>query len=205
MENGLFVKIIFGIPAILLALTVHEFFHGWTAWQFGDPTAKYENRLTLNPIAHLDPIGAGMLLVTMLFFGFPMGWAKPVPVVTANLANPRINLPLVALAGPVSNLVLAFFAGLIYKFSLAIPIVPYFFLYFAMVNIGLALFNLLPVPPLDGWKIIQIFIPADLSDRANYFISANPHVSMIALAVVVWLSGYILMVPYTILYNLFIG
>lgn len=204
MEDIL-LKILFGIPAILLALTVHEFFHGWTAWQLGDPTAKYENRLTLNPISHLDPVGAGMLFVSMLFLGFPMGWAKPVPVVKENLANPRMNLPLVALAGPVSNLVLAFIAGLTYKFLADVPLVSHFFLYFTMVNIGLALFNLLPVPPLDGWKIVQIFVPADLSDRANYFIGSNPQIAIAMLIVVVWLSGSILAIPYTFLYHLFIG
>ena len=200
-----FEKIIYLLPSILIALTVHEFFHGWTAWQFGDPTAKYENRLTLNPIVHLDPYGAAMMLITALW-GFPMGWAKPVPVVRERLTNPKISLPLVALAGPVSNLILAFLTGRLLNFGLGnVPFLTKFLLFFCMVNIGLACFNMLPIPPLDGWKIIQIFLPDNLSYRANYFVASNPKVAYGMLLFVVLFSGSIMSIPCTFLFRLFTG
>ncbi len=214
MQDDFFVKLLIGIPCILIALTIHEFFHGWTAWQFGDPTAKYAGRLTLNPISHLDPFGTAMLVITMMVAGMPLGWAKPVPVVKEHLANPRLHLPLVAFAGPLSNLVTAFLTGCAIKVMIlsgilnsvpATQILITFFYYFVMVNIGLALFNLLPVPPLDGWNILQLFLPRDISDRADYFVRTNPAVSIILLVVVISFAGGILVYPFRFLFKLFIG
>jgi len=147
------------IPSVLAALTVHEYAHGWVAYQLGDPTAKSLGRLTLNPLAHLDPIGTILLIVA--FFG----WAKPVPVNPLNFRNPRRDMIWVALAGPFSNVLLAALIG----FSLQ-PLInyglmePFGTVYQMMtlavfINLMLALFNLLPIPPLDGSKVVAGLLP----------------------------------------------
>jgi len=157
--------LILRIPAILLAFTIHEFFHGYVAFCLGDNTAKWQGRLTLNPIKHLDPLGAIMLLLG----GF--GWAKAVPVNPYNLRHPKRDMALIALAGPVSNFVLAFFALFIFMFLAAVgwlgasTVSMYFVLFFFqlfVVNMGLGLFNLIPMPPLDGSKILAAFLPHHL-------------------------------------------
>lgn len=153
------------IPALLLALTFHEAAHGWVAYRLGDPTAKREGRLTLNPLAHLDPVG----LIALWLVGF--GWAKPVPVNSMYFkGDRRRGIFLVGLAGPATNFLLAF------VFSLLLFAVPFFrtsrllleivqatFVY----NIFLGVFNLLPVPPLDGSKVFAYFLPRSTLD---YFI-----------------------------------
>ena len=148
------------IPAVLIALTVHEMCHGYAAYLLGDDTAKSQGRLSFNPIDHIDPIG----LLCMIFFGF--GWAKPVPVNLANLNNRKVGMSLVALAGPLSNFVLAFVCPLI-VFSMgaagisgdvATALVS-FLVTLASLSVGLGVFNLLPVPPLDGSNIIYPFMP----------------------------------------------
>lgn len=151
------------IPVILLALSVHEFAHGLVAYRLGDPTAKYAGRLTLNPISHLDPIG------TIMLFLVHFGWAKPVPVDPRYFANPKRDMLWVALAGPGSNMVLALLSGLVIRF---IKIYPAAFtssfvgeafigmMYLSLqINLALAIFNLLPVPPLDGSKVLYGLLP----------------------------------------------
>lgn len=140
---------------ILIAISVHEFAHAWTADRLGDPTAKLEGRLTLNPLSHLDPIGT----LTLFLFGF--GWGKPVPVDSYNLKNPRRDHAFVSLAGPVSNIFLAVIIGVIYKLTAPqLPVTNYQILTnFLAINFGLAYFNLLPIPPLDGSKILLGFLP----------------------------------------------
>lgn len=146
-------------PPILAALTVHEFAHGWTAWKFGDPTAKDQGRLTLNPLAHLDPVGT--LLLLLVHFG----WAKPVPVDPRYFNNPRRDMIWVALAGPASNVILAFLTGMILQFLLSTGILaPFGYLYIILVftvfiNLMLAFFNLIPIPPLDGSRIVAGMLP----------------------------------------------
>lgn len=146
---------------IFLILPFHEFAHGWMANKLGDPTAKNFGRLTLNPLASVDYMGA----LCLLLFGF--GWAKPVPVTSRYFKKPRRDLALVALAGPAANLIAALFGALIYSGLLAFKI-PYntitvfimnFLWYYISVNISLAVFNLLPVPPLDGSKILSAVLP----------------------------------------------
>ena len=140
------------LPILIFSLCFHEFAHGYAAYCLGDHTAARSGRLTLNPIAHLDPIGSLMIL----FVGF--GWAKPVPVNPANFSNPRRDMIKVAFAGPASNLLLAFIGGLIFRFinitqiliSSELIQILYIFLY---INIALAVFNMLPVAPLDGSQI----------------------------------------------------
>ncbi len=205
LEADFFSKILITIPCILLALTVHEFFHGWAAWQLGDPTAKYEGRLTLNPIAHLDPIGSVVLLVTTIMGPFPLGWAKPVPVAEERLGRTRTSLLFVALAGPASNLLMAFLGGLIFKTGIAgTGFFAVFVYYFVLINIGLGLFNLLPVPPLDGWKILRSILPADTALRLENMLSGNYAVSMIIFLIVVYFAGYILAIPFSFLIKLFL-
>ncbi|MFP4522232.1 MAG: site-2 protease family protein [Fibrobacterota bacterium] len=155
--------------AILPALTVHEISHGAAALYFGDHTAANSGRLTPNPFAHLDPIGT-----LMLFFG-PFGWARPVPVNSRNLRNPRIAGAWVAFAGSASNFVMAAAAGLIFRFGGASfptgetenDIFDYFLMIFFIINIGIGIFNLIPVYPLDGSRILTAFLSG--KTRILYF------------------------------------
>ena len=137
------------IPVLLFALVFHEFSHGWVAYKLGDPTAKNQGRLTLNPIAHLDPFESMMIL----FVGF--GWAKPVPVDSRYLANPREDMMKIAFAGPASNLFLALIGGVLIRLTgYAGPLTSMLIL-FTQINISLAVFNMIPIPPLDGSQIFS--------------------------------------------------
>ena len=137
------------IPVLLFALVFHEFSHAWIAYKLGDPTARYAGRLTLNPVAHLDPVGALMIL----FVGF--GWAKPVPVDPRYLKNPREDMMKIAFAGPASNLLLAFIAGTILRFGIGQGSIAMMLILFTQINIMLAVFNMIPVSPLDGSQIFS--------------------------------------------------
>ncbi|MDD5675572.1 MAG: site-2 protease family protein, partial [Chitinivibrionales bacterium] len=149
------------IPVILIALTVHEYPHGWVAYLRGDTTARNSGRLTLNPLAHLDFFGAAMMLLG------PFGWAKPVPVNADNLYKPRRDMIFVAAAGPLSNIVMAIGFGLLIRFSGAglgheIFNNDYFRVFLqlsVLLNLGLSFFNLIPIPPLDGSQILMGFLP----------------------------------------------
>jgi Zn-dependent protease len=146
--------VLLAIP-LLYSIIIHELAHGWVAYRMGDPTAKYAGRLTLNPIKHLDPIGTAMLFI----FGF--GWAKPVPVNFNHFHNTRLGLILVSSAGIVANMIFAFLAVLLLRLlspssSGSIGQLLY---YLAQINIMLASFNLIPIPPLDGSKILMGFMP----------------------------------------------
>lgn len=150
--------------AILISLPVHELSHGFTARLFGDYTAQNRGRLTLNPLKHLDPIGTIMLLT----LGF--GWAKPVPVNINNFSNPKIKMAIVSLMGPVSNILLALIGTAFYKIAVILNLAKIggvfiiylmtFFNYFVMINLLLAVFNLIPIPPFDGSRIIMAFLPS---------------------------------------------
>ena len=139
------------IPTLIFALSFHEYAHAWMASKCGDFTAARMGRLTMNPMAHLDPMGSFMIL----FVGF--GWAKPVPVDGRNLKNPRTDMMKVAAAGPISNLLLALVAGMVLRFlngtGLLTETVFVLLLYFTRINITLAVFNMIPVAPLDGSQI----------------------------------------------------
>ena len=137
------------IPVLLFALVFHEFAHGWVANKLGDPTAKYAGRLTLNPIAHLDMFGSLMIL----FVGF--GWAKPVPVDSRYLANPRKDMMKIAFAGPAANLLLAFIAGILIRTTGYLGHFTTMMIMFTQINIMLAVFNMIPIPPLDGSQIFS--------------------------------------------------
>jgi Zn-dependent protease len=147
---------------LLIAFPIHEAAHAWTAYRLGDATAKLFGRVSLNPIVHFDPLGALMLLISVgLGSGLIIGWAKPTPVNTANLRDRRNGEVLVALAGPASNWLMAIAgalvvraAGLVYDGGLA-SLVAY---YFVLFNVVLGIFNLLPVPPLDGSALLFRFL-----------------------------------------------
>lgn len=156
------------IGVLLFSVVMHEVAHGWTAFKMGDPTAKYEGRLTLNPIKHMDPVGS--VLVPLLTFFLPgpvFGWAKPVPINPYNFSDRRRGEILVSLAGPASNMILGIVAGL------SLRVVPpgnlgfYLLQYLSIINIFLAFFNLTPIPPLDGSHILINIWPGDRS-RIRY-------------------------------------
>jgi len=140
------------IPVLVFALVFHEFSHAWVANQLGDPTAKYAGRLTLNPLAHLDIFGSLMIL----FVGF--GWAKPVPVDSRYLGNPRIDMMKIAFAGPASNLLLALISGTIIRATGYMGALTTMLVMFTQINIMLAVFNMIPISPLDGSQIFSGFM-----------------------------------------------
>ena len=153
---GLLIK----IPPLLLAVTVHELAHGLVADRLGDPTARLQGRLTLNPIPHIDPLGA----LAFIIAGF--GWAKPVPVNAYNLRHPLRDMALVAAAGPVSNFVLAFAGLLAFRLLPPIEAMPFLLVpikqmirFVFLFNVGLGVFNLIPLPPLDGGHFLPYFLP----------------------------------------------
>ena len=155
-------RLLYSVPAIILCLTFHEWAHGFVAYKFGDPTAKMAGRLTLNPLKHLDPLGTLMLIFARF------GWAKPVPVNPNNFqGDRRSKMTVVAMAGPLANLLFAVVSTVF--LYLIVDYAPYnsFFVYLynltselVWINIILAVFNLLPIPPLDGSKILGGFLPA---------------------------------------------
>lgn len=157
------------IPALVIAIVFHEVAHGWTALALGDPTAKEQRRLSFNPIRHVDPVGTLLVPGMLAMVGAPVfGWAKPVPVIKGRLDNPRFGMMAVAAAGPLMNLALATIGavviGLVARAALAPPegAIGFAFLalnYFILINIFLALFNLLPIPPFDGSHVVEGLLP----------------------------------------------
>ena len=146
------------IPVILFCITIHEYAHGRVAYMLGDPTAKMSGRLTLNPLHHLDPLGA------ILLFLFNFGWARPVPVNPSYFKDIRRDTMLMAMAGPGANLLAALIAGLFIRYLLiGWKLYQLVLLYMLFMNIGLALFNLIPIPPLDGSHILENLLPYELS------------------------------------------
>jgi len=213
--TNMLLNFIYALPAILISLSFHEMSHGYASYRLGDPTAYRLGRVTLNPLKHLDPIGT-LLLVASMFSGFGFGWAKPVPIDPTYYRNPRRDTVLVSLAGPVSNLLLAF----IFAFPMAIigakngyptgdilnssyifsgfswqAILFNISSYFYMINIGLATFNILPIPPLDGSKILTAILPTDLYFKLMQY---ERYVGLFFLAIILWKPGvlYAILTPF---------
>jgi Zn-dependent protease len=159
------------IVPLVLAIVLHEISHGWVAGAFGDPTAREQGRLSLNPIRHVDPVGTIALPLVLAVAGAPVfGWAKPVPVVPNRMRRPRLHMMLVAMAGPGMNLLLAALATLalaLLRWLAPAEGVGWVFLYlnlvnFLVINIFLAVFNLLPMPPFDGGHVVEGLLPRRL-------------------------------------------
>jgi Zn-dependent protease len=171
VSEDLIARVIVVAIMLLVGFPVHEFAHALAAYRLGDGTAKLFGRLTLNPIAHFDPLGGLLLAVSFIGAGFGFGWAKPTPVNPSNLAGGRRGEALVAAAGPLSNLVLAAVVALPLRYILGnpdlmvqIPFIVIQVLYlFVYINLVLMVFNLLPIPPLDGSKVLFAFLPPRLS------------------------------------------
>lgn len=165
------VSVIF-IPA-LLGIILHEVAHGWVADRLGDPTARFMGRLTINPLPHIDPLGLAVFVLTSALGGFVFGWARPVPVNPRHFRNPAKGMMLVALAGPVTNLLLALVMALLLRVVLEVnpadgPVREFVVLalhYGAGINVGLACLNLLPIPPLDGSRVLAYFLPFNVAVR----------------------------------------
>ncbi len=190
------VELLLSIPAVLLALTVHEYAHGYAAYKLGDPTARALGRLSLNPLRHLDPIGT----VCMVLFRF--GWARPVPINARYFRKPRRDMAITALAGPLANVILSFLGlGLYLLARLAVnALYPWlavstlllrfaeftclFLLLLHYLNLSLAIFNLIPIPPLDGSRILGILLPP------KYYFGFMKYERYIALALMIllWLG-----------------
>ena len=198
--TDLLIQAIYIIPVILISLTFHEFSHGFIAYRMGDYTAKNDGRLSLNPLAHLDPVGTIMLLISS-FSGFGFGWAKPVPIDPSCFRKPKKGMVLTALAGPVSNFLLALVSGLIMVVTVGIigvddavyalengsmPVLLVFVKFMSTmisINLGLGIFNLLPIPPLDGAKIIGGFLPERLYFRIMEY---ETYIGLIFVAIILF-------------------
>jgi len=174
LTTGLEISVVL-IVIILVSLSVHEFAHALIANLYGDPTAKHEGRLTLNPLAHWDQIGTTLLVVLLFLRSFGLnipvvGWGKPVPVNESNFENPRLHGLQTALAGPMSNLLLATILATILRLT-ELPAPVGFVLGLGVsINIFLMFFNLMPVPPLDGSRILRLF----MSDQLYFTLATNP-------------------------------
>lgn len=211
MELTTVQKIAIFILPLLFAITLHEVAHGWVASKLGDQTAKLSGRLTLNPIKHIDLVGTIILpIILLVFSGFIFGWAKPVPVDVRNFKNPRRDMAIVALAGPLSNLLMAVFWAIIAKigYSLAPNLgwlgVPIFYMGSAgiMVNIVLGLLNLLPFPPLDGGKVALSLLPG----RWGFYFYRYEVYSFLVLVALMTMTNFfqiVLFPPINFMLNLF--
>ena len=167
---------IIGALALIIALTVHEFAHAWVADKLGDPTASLAGRVSLNPLKHLDPMG------TLMLFLFKFGWGKPVPFDPFNLQHPKRDSALIALAGPASNLIMASILALVLPLitsNLLIEVI----IYTIIINVNLAIFNIIPIPPLDGSKILYDLLPSDWADEYNSFIKDYGSILLILLII----------------------
>lgn len=167
MDTNTIIRLLLMVPIAIISLSVHESAHGYVSYKLGDPTARNLGRITMNPLKHFDILG----FICMVLFG--VGWAKPVPINPRYYKNPRVGMAISAAAGPISNLILGFIGVVGYEssylwlvnthmqgpFYYVAYIVSLFFYLFAIRNIGLAIFNLIPVPPFDGSRILYVFLP----------------------------------------------
>jgi len=210
-------EIVAFLLSLLIAIDVHEFAHAWVANELGDPTARYQGRLSLNPLVHLDPMGTMMMLFSV-FSGFGIGWGKPVPVDPRYLRKgPRVGMGMVAAAGPLSNLVLAAIVAVPIRLGLTMSwSLLNLLLILISVNISIALFNLLPIPPLDGASILRGILSTirarwayQVSDALDRMQVQGPIIFLLLIIVdqvlPISILGLILGVPYRLLYRLILG
>lgn len=181
-------ELLYRMPAILVALAFHEWAHAYAAYKLGDPTAYNLGRMTLNPLAHIDLIG----LIMMMLVRF--GWAKPVPVSTRNFKHPRRDEIIVSLAGVAMNLVLAFvimliFFGLMVAGKAGNAALNTIFYYFYFINLGLCVFNILPIPPLDGFHVASCLFMRSIGPKPFMFLQKYGFVILIVLLMTNWMDG----------------
>ncbi len=190
-------QFVFQILILIFSVVIHEVSHGTVAYAMGDNTAKEAGRLTLNPLKHLDPFGSVLLpTITYLLGGFIFGWAVPVPYNPYYLKNQKWGPALVGAAGPLSNILIALFFGVLIRFAGALALPPQFLqiaIFIVFLNLILAIFNLIPIPPLDGSKVLFAF----LSDRARDLeIFFEKYGLILLLFFIFFLSGIILPIAY---------
>lgn len=195
---------VFQIIVLVFSAIIHEYMHGWMAFQLGDTTAKDMGRLTLNPISHIDPIGSILLPAVLIFSnaGIVFGWAKPVPYNPYNLRDQKYGGAKVALAGPMANLITALFFGMIIRFfPLENPMILGLFAIIVQINILLMVFNLVPIPPMDGSKVIMPFLPYN----AQLFMARLEQYGMFLVLLFV-MMGFPLIIPIiNFLFKLIVG
>ena len=196
--------ITFGLVVLLFSAVVHEFAHGYVAYLFGDTTAKQEGRLTLNPVRHMDPVGSFLLpgFLLLVGSGFLFGWAKPVPYNPYNFSRRRIAEPLVAAAGVLTNGAIAIFCALCIRFlPLSDTLVSLLFIV-VLINVILAVINILPIPPLDGFKVLKGLASPSLAQTLDRWeILAHQKVGDIGLLALTFLFLFLLLNPLFIMIN----
>jgi Zn-dependent protease len=219
-------KLIFMIPALLLAVIVHELGHGIVAYRLGDPTPKLAGRLTFNPIPHIDPFGSILLPLILIIFNSPVlfGWAKPIPINPLNFKKLgyKKGMAITSLSGPSMNFLFAFIFGFLFQLfssegflstvasitgtgfikSVIMPLLI-FFQYSVSINIILGIFNLLPIPPLDGWRVITSFLPYHMEQK----LQPIEQYGMIILIVLLLIGvlNYVIIPPYLFLTKILLG
>ena len=186
--GGAIAYILSSLIVIFLTLPIHEYAHGFAATKLGDPTPRYQGRMSINPFAHIDYLGAACILL----FGF--GWAKPVQINSNNFRNPKRDMAITAMAGPLSNLIVALAAlllgnivNLVYSTVLSVSLFAYvylFFFYIAQINIYLAVFNLIPIPPLDGSRLLSALLPY----KQYYALMRYERYIFLGLLVLLWIG-----------------
>lgn len=183
------IDLIFAVAILIMSVVVHEVSHGYMADYLGDKTARYAGRLTLNPINHLDPVGSFFVpLMTSLLGGFIFGWAKPVPFNPYNLSNQKYGPGLVGLAGPMSNIAVALFFGFLIRFGGSFDLAPEFLKiagFIAFINLILAFFNLIPIPPLDGSRVLFSLLPLRYQ-HIQYFLESYGLILIFLFIFVFW-------------------
>ncbi len=187
---------VFSVAILIMSVVIHEVSHGYAALFFKDQTAKMAGRLTLNPIKHLDPVGSVLvpILLIVSHSPFPFGWARPVPVNERNLEGGKKALILVAAAGVLANLLVAVIFGILIRVMVVIGLENQAFIYISsiivLINIGLAIFNLIPVPPLDGSKILLSLLPARMFSFIR-FVESYALILVVLLVIVLWKFDFI--------------